>query len=132
MNTIKKSFLAGVFVLLLIANFNSCRAKAEMKNIGGAMLDLNEAIEKSKEELNKRGYIVEDMRVQADQNNTVWKEFVAGNPLVLQNEIVKRMKIEEKTYWVIYYGPKKLIPGGDVWVFVDANNGEIIGVILGK
>lgn len=129
---IAKSSLVGISILLLIVNFSNCRTKKEMKS-EEAMLSLNEAIEKGKEELKKRGYAVEDVRVRADQNNTAWQKFVAGNPLVLQTEIVKGMKLEEEDkYWAIYYGRKKLIPGGDAWVFVDANSGEIIGVMLGR
>jgi len=33
---------------------------------------------------------------------------------------------------VIYFAPKEPGLGGDAWVFVDANNLKILGVILGE
>lgn len=92
---------------------------------------LNEAKELSKRELKRRGYPVEDMRITADEKNTAWREFIA-DPSVLQRQIVKRLNLEERNYWTIYFAPKKPMKGGDAWVFVDKNNGKIIGVILGE
>jgi len=95
-------------------------------------LTLDEAKEIGKRELKRRGYPVEDMRVEADEKNTAWQEFVAKEPSILQRQIVKRLNLEEKNYWAIYYAPKEAYLGGDAWVFVDADNGEIIGVIFGE
>jgi hypothetical protein len=58
--------------------------------------------------------------------------FGAKDPSILQSQIVRRLNLEEKKYWAIYYVPTAMGKGGDAWVFIDRNNGEVIGVILGK
>jgi len=103
--------------------------KARDEEIG---MSLEEAKEKAEAELKKRGYPVEDMLVTADEKNTAWHEFVAKDPSILQRENVKRMNLEGKSYWAIYYAPQKMMLGGDAWVFVDAKDGKILGVILGE
>ena len=92
----------------------------------------DQAVEIGKTELEKRDYPIEDMCMEADENNSAWQKFVAKDPSILQRQIVKRLNLEEKKYWVIYYAPKEMQLGGDAWVFVNINNGEVIGVILGE
>lgn len=95
-------------------------------------LTLAEAIEIGKKELKNRGYLVEDMNVSADENNTLWQESITKDPSILQIQIVKNLNLGQKNYWAIYYTPKEIQPGGDAWIFVNTNDGEIIGVILGE
>ncbi|MDO9399168.1 MAG: hypothetical protein Q7T79_00560 [bacterium] len=97
-------------------------------------INLEKAIEIGEKELERIGYdyVPEHMRVLADDKNTEWEEFVKIDPLILQNERIKKMNLKRKNYWALYYAPKKLSLGGDAWVFVDRDNGEILGNILGK
>lgn len=37
-----------------------------------------------------------------------------------------------KNYQAVYLGPKRLQAGGDMWVFVDRESGEVIDVVGGK
>lgn len=95
-------------------------------------ISLEEAKGRARDELKRRGYPVEEMKVTADEKNTAWQELVSREPSIMEREIVKRLNLEEKYFWAVYYAPKKMMLGGDAWVFVEANNGEIIGVILGE
>jgi hypothetical protein len=72
------------------------------------------------------------MRIEADENNTVWHEFVSEDPSVLQDDIIREMRLEDKVYWAIYYRRREEVLGGDAWVFIDAKNGTVIGVMFGE
>ena len=37
-----------------------------------------------------------------------------------------------RNYQAIYFGPRERQKGGDLWIFVDKNSGEIITYVLGK
>lgn len=95
-------------------------------------MSLEEAQEIAKEELRNRGYKVDDMNIRADEKNTAWEKKISKDPKVIQRKIVKRLNLEDKQYRAIYFEPKSKGKGGDAWVFVDSDNGEIIGVILGE
>ncbi len=133
-------FLKVVKVLLLIIicsflihNISACVANGDEEvNNDSIYITLEKAKEKGKEELKTRGYPIENMSITADEENTSWQKFIVKNPSILQREIVKRMNLEQKNYWVIYYAPKEEMLGGDAWVFVDVITGNIIGVILGE
>jgi len=99
--------------------------------MGGA-LTLEEAISKSKIELKKRGYDIDNFHVIADEKNTKWKEYIETFPSVMESKNVKEMNLKEKSYWAIYFEPTELILGGDVWVFVNINDGSIISILFGK
>jgi len=128
----KAKVLLAIFFCLFLINSECIPEIKEKPKNEGINMTLDEAKEVGKRELKKRGYPVEDMRVEADEKNTAWQEFIAKDPSILQRQIVKRMNLEDKNYWVIYYAPKKIQLGGDAWVFVDKNEGKIIGVILGE
>ena len=43
-----------------------------------------------------------------------------------------RAQLKGKIYWMVVFARKKLQPGGPTVVFVDQNNGKILGEYLGK
>jgi hypothetical protein len=96
----------------------------------------------SKEEVSKiankvakdLGYDVENMILKADEKNTEWKEYVAyikGMPPAFE------AKLKDRVYWAVYFqpipdpDPNIVLVGGDLWVFIDANTGEVITHIKG-
>jgi hypothetical protein len=93
-------------------------------------ITLNEAKNIANQELKKYGFNPEEMRIEADENNTVWHEHVSEDPSILQEDIIREMKLEAKVYWAIYYAPREEVLGGDALVFIDAKNGTVIGVVL--
>ena len=96
-------------------------------------ITLNQAIEISRNELQQRGYKIGDMHVEADDTNSLWEEFsTAPGTTTLQSPHIVKMNLPEKQYWAIHFAPQKLMFGGDAWIFIDKNSGEIIGTLFGK
>lgn len=123
--------IAAVACVGLLLLFPSCGQK-ERTNKRVPEVTLEKAKEKGKGALKELGYDVENMRVRGDEDNRLWKEYVAKTPSVMESTIIKPMRLEEKTYWAIHYGPIKRVRGGGAWVFVDVNTGEIIGILRGR
>lgn len=95
----------------------------------------SEAIELAKNELKKRNpkYPVDEAKITSDDENNGWKEFVSKNPAILNDSQIKNLNLDKKNYWAIYFAPKdEKTLGGDAWIFIDRDNGKIIGVILGQ
>lgn len=40
--------------------------------------------------------------------------------------------LDGRDYWAVYYSLLKMGLGGDLWIFVDRNSGEVIKVIRGE
>lgn len=61
-------------------------------------MTLLKAIEEGKDELKRISYPHwnDELIVKADDDNSIWKEHVASSPSVLENEEVRKMKLEEK------------------------------------
>jgi hypothetical protein len=78
--------------------------------------------------LRKHGYNPDEMGIIADRKNSEWKDYVSEEP-----SLVKEFNLENKNYWAIYYFPipkekDVYILGGDTFVFVDSNNGDVLYV----
>lgn len=88
------------------------------------------------QELKKIGYNPDEMSLVADKKNKIWKQFVSEEPTVLEFPEVEVMDLENKKYWAVYFCPKahpgEYILGGDGWIFIDSNNGNVIGVLVGE
>jgi hypothetical protein len=41
-------------------------------------------------------------------------------------------KLQNRTYWMVYFAPADNALGGDVTIFIDASTGEIIAIHRGK
>ena len=95
-------------------------------------MTLETAAESAKKALRDLGYEVDKMRMAADESNSRWERYVAGTPGILESPLVRDMKLGDKRYWVLYFRPVEKRKGGDAWVFVDRDTGEIIGLIRGK
>lgn len=125
---IKNIVFIILIALLVLSLWNMWNKLSHLKSA----VTVEQAIEIGKLELKQRGYSIENMRVEADENNSSWQKSITRDSSKLQKPIVKRLNLEEKKYWAIYYAPKDSQLGGDAWVFIDINTGEVIGVILGE
>ena len=90
-----------------------------------------EAIDIGNKEAARLGYNISDMRVDVDEKNTKWNEHIKSGPVLEWNPDI-RDKLKNKEYWAIFYGPIKKQLGGDIVIFVDKVNGEVIAVIQGE
>lgn len=90
-----------------------------------------EAIKIANNEIEKLGYDVKNMEMEISKYNTPWNKYLPKNS-DSEYIIERKNKLINKEYWAIYYKPKGLILGGDICVFVDSTNGEIITTIRGK
>lgn len=106
----------------------------DSKEQEGEILNLSEAIEIGKKELKKIGYSYwnEELLVEADDKNTAWNDHIDSSPSVLDDGVIKQMHLKERQHWAIYYCPKRLVVGGDAFVFIDCSNGKVIGVLFGE
>lgn len=98
---------------------------------------------------NELGYDLEDMDIVYDEQNRKIKEHLLHERVYVYNEEADKWDPEEsstpekeypalkgKNYQAVYFGPKfdpeKIQLGGDLWVFVDGDTGEVISFIRGK
>jgi hypothetical protein len=92
------------------------------------------------------GYKTEDMDITYDEDNQKIKEHLKRSGVSTYNEGTKTWEkdsptapeqeypeLKDKDYQAVYFGPKEAgIKGGDLWVFIDKNTGEVIKYIRGK
>jgi hypothetical protein len=78
------------------------------------------------------GYDIGSMDVYLDRYNAEWNKLISNDPSYLECSPELRDKLKNG-YWAVYYGPKNSPQkGGDLWIFVNPNTGEIIGRIGGE
>lgn len=92
------------------------------------------------------GYKIEDMDIIYDEDNQKIKEHLTRRGVSTYNEDTKAWEkdspttpeqeypeLKDKDYQSVYFGPRgEGIKGGDLWVFIDKNTGEVIKHIGGK
>jgi len=86
------------------------------------------AVKIANEELLKQGFDVTQKDIIVDKDNTLWNtRYLSDDKFKESNQhIIKKLK--NKNYWAIYYTPKRPqgLLGGEAWVFVDKNTGDVI------
>lgn len=90
----------------------------------------NMAIEIANKEAKKLGYNIESMTVRASHYKSPLNEYISDSKE--EYYVERRGKLKNKEYWAIYYSDPKFNKGGDICIFVDSSNGEIITSIRGK
>lgn len=123
------------FPVLVLFFISGCVHNNYSQSQEGKNITLLKAIEIGKEELIKIDSPSwnKELSVEADDNNTAWDNHIKSSQSVLENENVKKMQLESKNYWAIYYVPKNYSgKGGDGFVFIDRSNGKVIGHLLGE
>ena len=83
-------------------------------------------------EAKRLGYDVDHMGISFDVYNSRWNERTANDaPDTAPAALLK--KLEGRRYFAVYYSlMKEPMMGGDLFVFVDRNTSEVIGVLRGK
>lgn len=124
-------------VLILFLALSGC--KPEITNLPREekkMITLEEAIEISRRELRKIDWphVGEDLEVNVEDENTAWQRAKASRiqPPTTYDKKVKELYLKNRKFWVVGFGPKKLILGGVAAVFIDRSNGEILYIYLGQ
>ena len=117
-------------LLLILISMNGCYA--DKKNgVINMRLSKESILQIANIESVRLGYAIHNMIVDVDESNTAWNKYIS-NGFFLQSNPVLRDKLKDRVFWAIYYAPKEKQFGGDLWIFVDAKNGEIITRIKGK
>lgn len=117
-----------LFIIILLSWFTIFSVLG-MGHKGGKIVRITkeEAIKIANEELLKQNFNVRETNIFIDENNTVWKERYLSNNKFSNNNLDIIEKLRDREYWAINYMPiEENILGGEAWVFVDKNKGEII------
>ena len=99
------------------------------------------AISKAKE----LGYKTEEMNIVYDEGNKSIKKYLERIGVSAYNKTTQQWdkvlsttpekeypELKDKDYQSVYLGIKGNVKGGDLWVFIDRNTGEVIKYIRGK
>ena len=84
------------------------------------------------EEATRLGYDIEHMSVSFNTYNSKWRDYLASAQNFVPVPKVQE-KLKDREYWAVYYAPpKRGMRGGNLWVFLDRETGEIITVGRGQ
>lgn len=117
----KVDILLGVLCLCLFAV--AC---------GGNMnLTENKAIEIANKAAENLGYDVKAMNMTVNKYTTPWNEYLPESS-ESQYIVERRKKLVNREYWAVYFHHARKIKGGDIAIFIDSKNGEVITDYRGK
>jgi len=80
-------------------------------------LSKEQIIEIAKSKAEELGFNLKEMTVFYDEDNQKLEEY----PL-----------LSGRDYQAVYFTPKELMLGGDLWIFIDKNTGEVITYVMGE
>ena len=81
-------------------------------------------------EAQRLGYDLSQMRVAYDEGNSQWEEYHAAHAGGQAKET--DTSLTGHVYQAVYYRPEAEELGGDLWVFIDADTGEVLATIQGE
>ncbi len=122
---INKRFLITIILSFIFIAEGCVHILREDKKV----LTLDRAIITSGKKVEELGYNLDDLEVIANEQNLIWcqhRKNVSVDFRLLDEEL------ESRKYWAIYYRPKKSQFGGDLFIFIDKNTGEIIDYLRGQ
>ncbi len=121
-----KSIYCLLAILLVIISCTTSETSGDVMNIGKT-----EAVEIANQEVERLGYNIKSMNVEVVKNlmPSTWSNSSDVESRYFKEE---KNKLNGKEFWMIYYSPKVLKLGGDVRLFVDINNGDILVRVRGK
>lgn len=129
----RKIFVGIILVIcVIIFTINFLKTnRGNMNNIGK-----EKAIKIANKEAINLGYDIKIMDIKINRYDTPWNDYL---PKDCKSEycIERQNKLINKKYWTIYYyyKPKQSgesFKGGDLCIFIDAHNGEILTTYRGK
>ncbi|HOW59357.1 MAG TPA: hypothetical protein PLO78_06515 [Candidatus Omnitrophota bacterium] len=134
----KKSLRFGICVFLLAMGMVNGVKAAEA-------LSKEKIIEIAKAKAVERGYDIDSMKIIYDDSNEMFKKHLKRKGVSKYNKETNewkpvrgttpeedRPKLKGKDYQTLYFGPKQMMKGGDLWVFVDRKTGEVLDTVGGK
>lgn len=77
------------------------------------------------------GYDIDSLKTSTDAMNTAWQTYNSKN-IILKHNPELAAKLAGKKYFAVYYEPKEMQVGGDLWVFVETDTGDVIAYIVGE
>ena len=83
------------------------------------------------QEAKKIGYDVGQMGVSLDIYNSTWRDYLKTSERSGAIQEIEG-KLNDRHYWAVYYSPLKEQLGGDLFVFIDRNTREVLGILRGK
>jgi len=92
------------------------------------------AIELANSEAKRLGYAIDSLDLKVEPTASDRNSFLKNHPGYRDYKSVMS-KLNNRRFWAIYFSPKpktEIVLGGDLWVFIDAENGETLSVIRGK
>jgi len=108
-------------------------------------LSKEQIIEIAKSKAEELGFNLRKMDIFYDEGNQKLKEHLKRIGVSVYDRETKEWKPEVGTtpeeeypaiagrdYQVIYFSPQELMMGGDLWIFIDRNTGEVITYVMGQ
>jgi hypothetical protein len=120
--------IANVLVVITLLLCSCAIAEGGGKN---SMITEIEARVSADNEALRLGYIPKEMKVILDCENLTWNQYLVHGGSSIKNLDLKR-QLEGRRFWAIYYEPPQGQVGGDLFVFVDKDTGQIIGHLRGQ
>jgi predicted small secreted protein len=132
-------FIAFGIAVLILTSVLSCSVWAATE------LSKEKIIEIAQEKVLAMGEDLAAMTVTYDVGNEMLKKHLMRVGVSQYNKQTKswdavqgttpeawRPKLKNRAYQAVYFAPKQQMKGGDFWVFVDLNTGEVIDSVGGK
>ena len=108
-------------------------------------LSKDKFIEIAKAKAVERGYNVDSMNIVYDEGNAMFVKHLRKEGVSEYNKDTKkwksvegttpeqdRPKLKGRNYQAVYFGPRQMMRGGDLWVFIDREMGEVIDSVGGE
>lgn len=129
----KKISFTVICMFIIMSAFALLLTACASSENEGANMDIakEKALQISNREAEKLGYNLSEMTVNVDDKNSLWEEYIKSGPILEYDDALKNT-LKNKEYWAIYYRPKRLQKGGDLFVFIDKYTGEVLTSIRGK
>ncbi|MBI4717899.1 MAG: hypothetical protein HY763_08865 [Planctomycetes bacterium] len=94
------------------------------------------ALPAARTQAEKLGYDLAALEPRCEDDNAAWQKYVAARPKLYDDIPDLKAKLTDKPYWAVHFGPKPEGPrpakGGDLWVFVHKESGEVLTYLRGK
>ncbi len=128
-------------VILVILLSISCMGFSFMKK----ELSKEKILEIAINRANELGFTLNQVTPYFDEGNKRLKEHSRNSGVSTYNEkkeewvydapstpTKKYPELEDRNYQAVYFAPKEMQLGGDLWIFIDKNTGEVISYVFGK
>ncbi len=128
-----KSIILLAFFVCFLSSVNTDAHETENSMAKKPSISKEDAIEIAKQEAIKWGFDVKTMKIKTSLHSVPWNSSLPKVPLQGDKDsVLHKKKLEGKVYWMVFLAPKKLMVGGNLSVFVDAQSGQILTAFGGE